>query len=106
MVQIEAFIDNELGGGRRAGAPGAAIALPAGMNDELERMLSGFGQSVDQLQGVVAQFESALAGFSATTRDFREFNFHLKDNVQRMSLSFGDLSETLKEHSRALRPRG
>jgi hypothetical protein len=44
--------------------------------------------------------------FSATTRDFREFNFHLKDNLQRMSLSFGDLSETLKEHTRALRPRG
>ena len=44
----------------------------------------------------MGQFQGALNTFAGTTRDFREFNLHLKDNVQRMSLAFGDLSETLK----------
>jgi hypothetical protein len=109
MVQIEAFLDNELQSVPRAapaGMPGrAAVGMHAATSQELERMLSGFGASVEQLQQSVAQFEAALLNFSATTRDFREFNYRLKDNVQRMSLSFGDLSETLKEHTRALRPR-
>ncbi len=110
MVQIEAFLDNELGGAAprqaavaRGGGHGAALH-PA-TSEDLERLMQGFGATVHQLQQSVAQFDAALQNFSATTRDFREFNFHLKDNVQRMSLSFGDLSETLKEHSRALRPR-
>jgi hypothetical protein len=68
-------------------------------------MVSAFGQTVDRLDGTVAHFESALQTFATTTRDFREFNLHLKDNVQRMSLSFGDLSETLKQHASALTPR-
>jgi hypothetical protein len=58
-----------------------------------------------QLQGVVGNFETALANFSSTTRDFREFNLHLKDNVQRMSLSFSDLSTTLNNHTAALTGR-
>jgi hypothetical protein len=113
MVEIEAFLDNELAAAalqpRAAGAPAlpaaGRIGLQAATSADLERLIHGFGASVEQLQGSVAQFEAALVSFSATTRDFREFNFHLKDNVQRMSLSFGDLSETLKEHTRALRPR-
>lgn len=112
MVEIEAFLDNELAAATRqpraagAGAPARpGVAMHAATSEDLERLMHGFGASVEQLQGTVAQFEAALASFSATTRDFREFNFHLKDNVQRMSLSFGDLSETLKEHTRAIRPR-
>lgn len=111
MVQIEAFLDNELAAARPPGAAAAAgparpgVAMHAATSEDLERLMQGFGASVEQLQSSVAQFEAALMNFSATTRDFREFNFHLKDNVQRMSLSFGDLSETLKEHTRALRPR-
>ena len=53
----------------------------------------------------MAQFENALETFATNTRDFQEFNLHLKDNVQRMSLGFGDLTEALKEHLRALGPR-
>jgi hypothetical protein len=53
-------------------------------------------QSVARLDDVVARFEAALASFAASTTGFHEFNAHLKDNIQRMSLSFGDFSETLK----------
>jgi hypothetical protein len=104
MVQIEAYLDNEwltaAGGGRAdAGAGGGAAGA------QLEATIADFGVAVGQLQQTVATFESALQSFATTTRDFREFNLHLKDNVQRMSLSFGDLSETLKQQVGALKRR-
>jgi hypothetical protein len=106
MVEIEAFIDNELAAHSPvvAGTP-RGVGGSVSISEDLQRVVSGFGTSVAQLQDSVAQFEAALLNFSATTRDFREFNLHLKDNVQRMSLSFGDLSETLKGHVSALRAR-
>lgn len=113
MVQIEAFLDNVLLCALRS--PGQetstrAAASPAGSSagvlpENLERLVEGFGMHVGKLEGAVGQFEAALQSFSTTTRDFREFNLHLKDNVQRMSLSFGDLSETLKAHVRDLKSR-
>jgi hypothetical protein len=112
MVEIEAYLDNELqpaaarpGVAMESGArAGGGVGLHPGQAQELQRIVAGFGQSVAQLQQSVAQFEHALQAFSTTTRDFREFNLHLKDNVQRMSLSFGDLSETLQQHARSFRP--
>jgi hypothetical protein len=111
MARIEAYLDNVLSSAARVEARATgmgAAAVPAGAPAQsvvLDQSVIAFGQTVERLQGVVAQFESALHGFSATTRDFREFNLHLKDNVQRMSLGFGDLSETLKEHARGLQKR-
>lgn len=106
MVQIEKYLDNVVLAAARARPPGPPVEA-AGANayvaDKLDQLVGGFGQSVTQLQATVTRFESALDAFSSTTRDFREFNLHLKDNVQRMSLSFGDLSETVKSHVSALR---
>jgi hypothetical protein len=100
MLQIETFFDRLL-----AADPALGVAAPAGaapVTQEaraLLQLLTSFGQSVAQLDGSVARFESALQSFAATTRDFREFNLHLKDNVQRMSLSFADLSEVLRSQA-------
>jgi hypothetical protein len=91
MVQIETYLDRTLTAAVRPSASGADS--PA-----------AFGESVARLDGAVSRFEYALQAFATTTRDFREFNAHLKDNVQRLSLAFGDLSETLKAHTNALRP--
>ena len=94
MVQIETYLDRVL---PRASMTGSAVAGgPA--------IPGNFGEAVARLDGAVSRFEFALQGFSTTTRDFREFNAHLKDNVQRLSLAFADLSETLKAHTTALRP--
>jgi len=79
MIQIETYLDRV-----RAQQPGAAGAA------------EGFGASVARLDGAVVRFESALQTFASTTRDFHEFNLHLKDNVQRLSLTFADLSNSLK----------
>ncbi|HEY2747798.1 MAG TPA: hypothetical protein VGL86_24415 [Polyangia bacterium] len=64
-----------------------------------------FLEAIARLEGVVARFESGLSGFAASSRDFHEFNVHLKDNIQRMSLSFGDLSDTLQGQVVALKSR-
>jgi methyl-accepting chemotaxis protein len=81
----------------------------AQVTPQLAGLLTGFGESVQRLEGAVVHFESALGQFASSSRDFREFNHHLKDNIQRMSLSFGDLSESLRQQAVAIngavRPR-
>jgi hypothetical protein len=108
MVQIEHYLDNVLlsqvkGEARGEGRGEAGTAATVVATGKLEHLVDNFGQSVSQLEGVVARFDSALQNFAGTTRDFREFNLHLKDNVQRMSLGFGDLSEALKTHITTLK---
>jgi hypothetical protein len=95
MVQIETYLDRVV----PKSAQGASPAVAGG-----PAVPGNFGEAVARLDGAVSRFEFALQGFATTTRDFREFNAHLKDNVQRLSLAFGDLSETLKAHTNALRP--
>lgn len=110
MVQIESYLDNVLlpaGGDAREGAvvagrPGHGAVMT---DERLERVVNGFGQSVARLDGVVASFHQALESFSSGTRDFGELNLHLKDNIQRMSLSFADLSNTLKDQVGAIKSR-
>lgn len=111
MVEIEAFLDNHLlrvdSPAAAQAAPGRGATLPHGPGAVvnpvvLQQVERGLSQSVSQLNAAVGQFEAALSAFSTTTRDFREFNLHLKDNVQRLSLSFADLSNTLSAHIAAL----
>ena len=58
----------------------------------------------EKLQQAMASFGDSLQLFSGNIRDFKEFNAHLKDNIQRMSLEFSDLSQTLKAHTHANKP--
>jgi hypothetical protein len=89
MVQVETFLDRAL---PRQGGSGSG-AQPVGLGDAVAR-----------LEGAVVGFEAALQKFASTTGDFHEFNAHLKDNVQRMSLAFADLSTTIKAQVGPLRP--
>jgi len=97
LLQLETYLDRLL-----AAAPITRATDTSGElldpheSQLLAQILGAFGESVAQLHGTVTRFESALQTFADTTRDFREFNLHLKDNVQRMSLNFADLSEVLK----------
>lgn len=96
MVRIETFVDEVLA---REGLAGDT------RDARFEHTITSFGQSVGRLEEAVTRFDAALLNFAATTRDFREFNLHLKDNVQRMSLSFGDFSEAMKNEIGALKAR-
>lgn len=108
MVHIENFIERVLIPQFGLEDPsssetGSVDNLPAGSS--MERAVQGFTQGVGRLETSVQKFEISLQAFAGSTRDFREFNHHLKDNVQRMSLSFADLGETLKsEAARLARP--
>jgi len=112
MVQIEAFLDNKLLPATRASSgpsdsAGAALAVsPTAGVPDLGQVVLRFSQSVTALEQIVTRFDAALGRFSENTRDFQEFNAHLKDNIQRMSLGFGDLSNALKTHVAGLRLPG
>jgi hypothetical protein len=90
MVQIEAYLERML---PQVGATRAHAMAGTGPSEAMAR-----------LDGTVVRFEAALQNFAKSTREFHEFNAHLKDNVARLSLAFGDLSETLKAHTNAIKP--
>lgn len=100
MVAVEAHLDRILDVGSVAGS-GASDMSP--QNEQLSQIVADFGNAVAGLESCIIQFGSALQSFAGTTREFREFNLHLKDNVQRMSLSFADASDAVKSHVHALR---
>ena len=105
MIRIETYLDRRLSDPAldRAGVGTAGSASAGPGTPALERSVASLSESVDRLEGVVARFDLAMHAFSTSTRDFTEFNAHLKDNVQRMSLSFADLSDTLKTQIAALK---
>jgi hypothetical protein len=103
LLRLEVYLDglrargtNEEGG---TDIPSSPVQLDARTVEAIETL----GASVTKLQDSIAGFDAALVGFSENTRDFQEFNLHLKDNIQRMSLGFADLSDTLKQQAAAMR---
>jgi hypothetical protein len=49
------------------------------------------------LEATIMKFEEALAVFNNNTRDFGEFNYNLKGNIERMDVGFLNLRECLVE---------
>ena len=90
MAELEAFLDNTILANARAAS---------GANLELGPAVTSFEHSVTQLRDVVSRFEASLQMFADNTRDFHEFNHHLKDNIQRMSVSFADLTRALGDRA-------
>jgi hypothetical protein len=99
MIAVEAHLDRILSFAPEAGG---ARAGSSPETEHLAQIVSDFGAAVAGLENAVSQFGTSLSTFAGTTRDFREFNLHLKDNVQRMSLSFADASEAVKNHVHTL----
>ncbi len=71
-----------------------------GITDTLSERLAAvtveMAKTAEMIQKSVAMFDHSLQDFADNTRDFSEFNHHLKDNIQRMSLSFSDFGEEIK----------
>ncbi len=61
---------------------------------------SEIGNASDQLLKSIALFDRSLNNFRENTRDFAEFNHHLRTNIDRMNVGFADLTEALKESAR------
>ena len=102
MVRVERYLEELLG---REFPAGSEAALGVGRALDREAALARFDETVERLDRAVSRFAEAQQGFAANTRDFHEFNLHLKDNVQRMSLSFADFSQELKAQVAAIAPR-
>jgi hypothetical protein len=100
MVAVEAHLDRILSLPVAVGGSAGAGSTPE--SEHLAQIVNDFSTAVAGLETAVMQFGAALQTFAGTTRDFREFNLHLKDNVQRMSLSFADASEAVKHHVHTL----
>jgi hypothetical protein len=99
MIATESHLDRVLSYAPEAGGT-AGVHSPE--SEHLAQIVTDFSAAVAGLETAVMQFGASLQTFAGTTRDFREFNLHLKDNVQRMSLSFADASEAVKHHVHTL----
>lgn len=87
-AQLETYLDNTVL---------ASVKGNSGAGLGLDQVVTSFGHAVSGLQAAVVRFEESLSTFATNTRDFQEFNYHLKDNVQRMSVAFSDLKGALSD---------
>lgn len=62
----------------------------------------GMQEASNALLNSVKAFEGALDRFSDNTRDFTEFNHHLRTNIDRMNVNFSDMSENFKQTAERL----
>lgn len=66
-------------------------------SDKLAVASNNIVKSSEGLEGTITKFQDALAVFSSNTRDFSEFNYNLRGNIERMDVSFLNLKESLSE---------
>lgn len=124
MVDIEEYLDNTLSQGIEKYEDKAEKMA----QDELKATFEDFGESLQSnikeltdifsyrftaattgmedfaksLSNSVDKFDKSLQIFSENTRDFSEFNHHLKTNIQRMNVAFDDLTEDIKKNTQDL----
>ena len=48
----------------------------------------------------IKAFDQSIGKFNESARDFKEFNYHLRNNIERMSLTFSDFTDDLKEKAK------
>lgn len=119
MVEIEEYLDNILAQdiGRRGESPedlvknelvesldqfnlkleGSMKEITDVLSLRFASATSGIEQFSESLLKSVDKFDNSLNVFAENTRDFSEFNHHLKTNIQRMNISFNDFTEELRE---------
>lgn len=57
----------------------------------------------NELSASIDQFDHSLKTFNENTRDFSEFNYHLRTNIDRMNVGFADLTENLNSHRNSIK---
>ncbi|SHK10847.1 MotA/TolQ/ExbB proton channel family protein [Paramaledivibacter caminithermalis] len=124
MIEMEEYLDNVLSQHitKESETPETLIKneLIAGLEDfnnklqqnmreitevlsfRFESATSGIEQFSESLIKSVDRFDKSLNVFAENTRDFSEFNHHLKTNIQRMNVSFNDFTEELKENTKEI----
>lgn len=70
--------------------------------DTIDNSAEAIQMLTSNLKESVDKFEGSLNTFGDNTRDFSEFNYHLRENIQRMSLTFSDFSSSLEPETRVI----
>lgn len=65
--------------------------------EKLAAASSSIETSSESLKDTIVKFDQALSSFRDNTRDFSEFNYNLRSNIERMDVSFSNLNEVLGE---------
>ncbi len=71
-------------------------AVSEGISYKLTVASNSMKETADTLDKSLDRFDEAVENFSKNTRDFSEFNHQLKNNIQRMSIAFDDVTQKLK----------
>ncbi len=113
MSQIEEYLDNKLFKEVREAyfkyhierakdeeeQPDEQLPYPNISIHRLYTVSKELSQSANAIVDASKKFEQSLDVFGESARDFKEFNYHLKDNIARMSVAFSDLNQTLKNQN-------
>ncbi|HYE83345.1 MAG TPA: hypothetical protein VEG39_14410 [Clostridia bacterium] len=124
MIQLEDYLDNvveqELLGSKESELSRVGTAITTsfdGVSHKVEEVLkstvSDFSDKLSTASGsiekasncleeTIRKFEDALALFSNNTRDFSEFNYNLKGNIERMDVGFLNLRESLVDTAKII----
>ncbi|MGE5630382.1 MAG: hypothetical protein ACM3TR_04705 [Caulobacteraceae bacterium] len=124
MIQLEEYLDNtvelEISGQRESEVSILGRTMTASLNsfssrvegvfrgtmtdfaEKLALASSSIETSSKCLEGTILKFNEALLSFRDNTRDFSEFNYNLRGNIERMDVSFLDLKEALAETSKLI----
>lgn len=119
IVHIEEYLDNTLmvsknglGGVDSNGNTALSLSFDK-FNESLTTNLRSLTNEISQkmgeatsdmvltaeaLQNSVVKFDGALNRFADNTRDFTEFNHHLKTNIQRLTIGFDDFHNEIRSN--------
>jgi stage V sporulation protein SpoVS/uncharacterized protein YoxC len=70
--------------------------------DRLSHVVMDVHLSSKTLDSTIDRFDASLKNFAGNIRDFTEFNFNLRNNIERMDVSFVKVTEALTEASRII----
>lgn len=70
--------------------------------DKLSHVVMDVNLSSKALDSTVEKFDLSLKNFANNIRDFSEFNFNLKNNIERMDVSFIKVTEALNDTSKII----
>ena len=70
--------------------------------DKLSHVVMEVEVSSKVLDGTVEKFDTSLKNFAQNIRDFSEFNFNLRNNIERMDVSFIKVAESIQSTSKII----
>lgn len=84
-----------------------ALTAAAGqMERALTDTTAALGQMIERSKEPIQAFYDTVSVFNDNVRDFSQFNYELRGNIERMDVSFRDLSSTVHKLDRSLEREG